>query len=182
MPQGRNGRNGKGAALMRRARRFMFRALMPCLVAAALATPAAPARADVSVAVSFFHDDLAPYGRWVDVDGYGECWSPRVRSGWRPYYDGRWAFTDYGWTWVADEDWGWGPYHYGRWLADARYGWVWVPGDEWAPAWVSWRHGDGYVGWAPLPPRARWVSGVGLDLGGLNLDVMIAPTAYTFVP
>src|SRR5205085_3565195 len=23
---------------------------------------------------------------------------------------------------------------------------------EWAPSWVSWREGEGYVGWAPLPP------------------------------
>src|SRR5262245_22210570 len=28
----------------------------------------------------------------------------------------------------------------------------WIPGDEWAPAWVNWRYGDDYVGWAPLPP------------------------------
>jgi hypothetical protein len=31
-------------------------------------------------------------------------------------------------------------------------GWIWVPGDEWGPAWVDWRSGDDYVGWAPLPP------------------------------
>ena len=34
----------------------------------------------------------------------------------------------------------------------AGTGWVWVPGYTWAPAWVSWRYGDGYAGWAPLPP------------------------------
>ena len=27
-----------------------------------------------------------------------------------------------------------------------------MPGDEWGPAWVDWRRGDDYVGWAPLPP------------------------------
>ncbi len=32
-------------------------------------------------------------------------------------------------------------------------GWFWVPGDEWAPAWVDWRYGDDYIGWAPLPPE-----------------------------
>ena len=31
--------------------------------------------------------------------------------------------------------------------------WVWVPGVEWAPAWVTWRVGGGYIGWAPLPPH-----------------------------
>ena len=39
----------------------------------------------------------------------------------------------------------------GYWAWDGR-GWVWVPGTVWAPAWVSWRYGGGYVGWAPLPP------------------------------
>src|SRR5262249_44023310 len=34
------------------------------------------------------------------------------------------------------------------------YGWIWVPRTEWAPAWVAWRSGAGYVGWAPLPPSA----------------------------
>ena len=27
-----------------------------------------------------------------------------------------------------------------------------VPGDTWAPAWVEWRYGDRYVGWAPAGP------------------------------
>src|SRR6185369_4273322 len=31
-------------------------------------------------------------------------------------------------------------------------GWCWVPGTEWAPSWVDWRYGEGFVGWAPLPP------------------------------
>ena len=43
-------------------------------------------------------------------------------------------------------------YHYGRWVLERRMGWFWMPGDEWAPAWVDWRHGGDYVGWAPLPP------------------------------
>ena len=69
---------------------------------------------------------------------------------------GRWVYTEeWGWYWVSDEeeaDWGWVAFHYGRWAHDRRLGWFWVPGDEWAPAWVDWRRGDDYVGWAPLPP------------------------------
>ena len=38
-------------------------------------------------------------------------------------------------------------------------GWCWVPGYTWGPAWVSWRYGDGYCGWAPLPPDSL----VGVD-------------------
>jgi hypothetical protein len=39
--------------------------------------------------------------------------------------------------------------------------WVWIPGYDYAPSWVVWRHddGDGYVGWAPLPPGAVFVDG-----------------------
>ena len=60
--------------------------------------------------------------------------------------------TDYGWSYESDWEWGWAPFHYGRWYLDQGYGWVWIPGSAWAPAWVSWRYGGGYVGWAPLPP------------------------------
>ena len=78
------------------------------------------------------------------------------RRGWRPYTYGRWVYTEeWGWYWVSDEeeaDWGWVTFHYGRWAHDRRLGWFWVPGDEWGPAWVDWRRGDDYVGWAPLPP------------------------------
>jgi hypothetical protein len=35
---------------------------------------------------------------------------------------------------------------------DPVHTWVWIPGIEWAPAWVSWRVGGGYIGWAPLAP------------------------------
>jgi hypothetical protein len=54
---------------------------------------------------------------------------------------------------VSDEPWAWACYHYGWWFYHPHYAWVWVPGIEWGPAWVSWRAGSGYIGWAPLPPR-----------------------------
>ncbi|MEN8255278.1 MAG: hypothetical protein ABFR33_07395, partial [Verrucomicrobiota bacterium] len=28
------------------------------------------------VTVDEFHDTLAPYGAWVDIEGYGRCWRP----------------------------------------------------------------------------------------------------------
>ena len=52
----------------------------------------------------------------------------------------------------VEANWGWVVYHYGRWAFEPGIGWFWVPGEEWAPAWVNWRYGDEYVGWAPLPP------------------------------
>jgi hypothetical protein len=124
--------------------------------------------------VDFFYDALAPHGDWIEMAPYGWVWAPRsVTPDWRPYRDGHWVYTDYDWTWVADEEWGWAPYHYGRWALDRRYGWVWVPGSVWAPAWVSWRWGNGYAGWAPLPPEADITAGP----ANFGIDTL----AYTFV-
>ncbi len=68
--------------------------------------------------------------------------------------------TVYGNTWVSLYPWGWAAFHYGRWIYDPFYGWVWVPGYQWAPAWVCWRYGNGFYGWAPLGPQ--FVISVGL--------------------
>ena len=99
-----------------------------------------------------FYNDLSPYGDWINYGNYGYAWVPSM-SNFRPYYtNGYWVYTDYGWTWVSNYNWGWAPFHYGRWMNDMRYGWVWIPGNEWAPAWVTWRGGGNYYGWAPLGP------------------------------
>ena len=99
-----------------------------------------------------FYDDLSPYGQWIDYQGYGYAWVPSY-SGFRPYStNGYWTFTNYGWTWVSNYNWGWAPFHYGRWTMDPFYGWVWIPGYEWSPAWVAWRSGGDYYGWAPIGP------------------------------
>lgn len=129
----------------------------------------------------FFYDDLAPYGNWVWIDGPGMVWAPyNVTVGWRPYVEGHWANTDYGWTWASDEPFGWAVYHYGRWHNSANHGWVWVPGRTWGPAWVSWQHGDGWTGWAPLPWRVRWRVGIGLDWGHVHPTHAIQVSAWTF--
>ena len=100
-----------------------------------------------------FEAPLSAHGTWVEVGSYGRCWHPvGVAVEWRPYCTGEWVWTDCGWYWESDEPWGWACYHYGYWVIDPAYGWVWVPGVEWAPAWVSWRVGGGYIGWAPLAP------------------------------
>ncbi len=105
-----------------------------------------------AVTLESFQYGLSPYGDWVRTGAYGTAWRPRVASGWRPYYYGRWEWTNEGWYWVSEEPFGWATYHYGRWAWDGGQGWVWVPGYQWAPAWVSWRFGDDVVGWAPLAP------------------------------
>ena len=138
----------------------------------------APASAAEQVDISMFHDRLAPYGTWVMHPRYGWVWYPTgVEADWRPYSHGHWVLTDeYGWYWESDYDWGWAPFHYGRWAFDQDYGWIWVPGSVWAPAWVAWRSGGGFVGWAPMPPEAVWQEGVGF---GIDIDVGFAP-AWTF--
>ena len=132
-----------------------------------------------SVDLGFFYDNLASYGNWIQRPSYGWVWTPRtVDTGWRPYQDGHWVWTDQGWTWISDEPYGWATYHYGRWYEDPELGWVWVPGDEWAPAWVSWQEGDDYIGWAPLPPSYQ--IGASYDNGGYGYG--LGPESYVFVP
>ncbi len=114
------------------------------------------ARASAQVSAEF-REALESYGHWERHPRWGEVWVPDdVPADWRPYEYGHWVYTDeWGWYWISDpeeEDWGWVVYHYGRWARDQGLGWLWIPGDEWGPAWVDWRYGDNYVGWAPLPP------------------------------
>lgn len=107
-------------------------------------------------AIVTYEEDLRPYGQWVETTEYGRCWVPRDRPyGWRPYTVGHWVNTPDGWCWNSEgpeEQWGVVTYHYGRWYEHPSHGWIWVPGTTWAPAWVAWREGGGYCGWAPLPP------------------------------
>jgi hypothetical protein len=130
-----------------------------------------------------FYQKLDPYGEWRETNDYGYVWQPREAEesrDWRPYTEGRWVYSDAGWTWVSDEPFGWATYHYGRWMRLKRVGWVWVPGDEWAPAWVSWRTNKDYVGWAPLPPEARFDRRSGIHNWADNY-YDIGPEQYAFV-
>lgn len=128
----------------------------------------------------FFYDSLAPYGEWIEVGDYGLCWRPtNVDPDWSPYSDGYWAYTDAGWTWVSYEEFGGIVYHYGRWLHLDDDSWCWTPGYDWAPAWVSWRSNDDYVGWAPLPPEARWAQDTGISVW-VDSTCDIGPGYYNF--
>lgn len=149
------------------------------------ATTSSPVDAyeDSTAAVDFFYERLEPYGDWTQVEDYGWAWRPRHLSrDWRPYTDGRWLWTEDGWSWVSDweDEWGWATFHYGRWYDSPRWGWVWVPGLVWAPAWVEWRYGGGWVGWAPLPPL-RHRHSVYLTPQVVERDIIIAPGHFCFV-
>ena len=173
----------------------------PGLLRAQDAPPPPPDQGDQSVqgdqgdqGASFqtFYDQLGDQGNWVQTDDYGYVFQPNVTDpDWAPYTDGHWVDTNVGLVWVSDEPWGWATYHYGRWANIDGCGWVWVPGHRWAPAWVSWRYGGGYCGWAPLPPETF----IGAEYGdpglaawgtfhfGGDVDVTfgIGPGCYNFV-
>ena len=134
------------------------------IASAAMLAPVAAAagRADL-IDNSIFYEDLSEAGDWFEHPRHGYVWSPHVDRHWRPYTRGRWIYTnDYGWFWDSYEPFGWAVYHYGRWGFDESNGWFWVPGRQWGPAWVAWRYGDDYAGWAPLPPGAVWSPEVGI--------------------
>lgn len=136
---------------------------------------------DQEINIGFFFDRLAVHGDWIHHGRYGWVWIPSyVPYGWRPYTYGHWVYTDDDqWLWLSDWDWGWGPFHYGRWHLDRTLGWIWVPGYVWAPAWVAWRRGDGYVGWAALGPRFEWDVSVGFRW--FDVSVLTGPV-WVFVP
>jgi len=139
--------------------------------------------------VSYFYNDLSPYGTWVSLEGYGWCWQPRtvvIAHGWRPYCDGgHWVYTDAGWFWQSDYSWGWAPFHYGRWYQHPRCGWVWTPDRVWGPAWVTWRAAGDTCGWAPLPPHAEFDVRLGWRYNGVTVGASfgfgLGANAFAFV-
>jgi hypothetical protein len=135
-----------------------------------------PANAYSEVSFEFFHSSLSPAGSWHMSAAFGEVWQPYIEvEHWHPYAYGHWVYTDFGWTWVSDYDWGAIPFHYGTWVIEPALGWVWVPGYVWAPAWVVYRTGPSYIGWAPVPPS--FSIGVSFNFGSYY-----EPDYFVFVP
>ena len=93
--------------------------------------------------------DLAYYGGFMNVPGYGLAWQPYGVSswfGWNPYMAGAWAFTPgFGYAWASAYPWGWMPYHYGSWAYQSGTGWFWVPGN-------SFKNGGTVANWRPTTP------------------------------
>jgi hypothetical protein len=139
-----------------------------------------------TVSFQSFYDILSPMGEWIQItkdevetdlgDGEGQSfsslyadetifiWKPSTESGWKPYMNGKWEYSDHGWLWISKDKWGNSTYNYGRWWNSPKYGWVWMPGYTWAPAWVSWRvdNNGNHLGWVPLTPKAKWKSETGI--------------------
>jgi hypothetical protein len=157
--------------------------LGPPPVAVAPAPPETPT-------LDYFQAHLTPYGQWIDVPGIGAAWVPAEANNldWRPYMDaGQWEYTDAGWYWQSTYPWGDMAFHYGRWVNNEFTGarWAWVPGYDWAPSWVSWREGEGGMGWAPLPWDVEFRVGLGLYWHGgpivAGVDFGLGFGAFVFV-
>ncbi|WP_157963209.1 DUF6600 domain-containing protein [Algoriphagus litoralis] len=144
------------------------------LILLGFATPSQAESKNYSgISFQVFYDELAPYGDWVKDARYGYIWLPAVRQDFHPYgTEGHWVMTEFGNTWVSYYDWGWAPFHYGRWYFDDYFqSWAWIPGYEWGPAWVSWRTGGGYYGWAPMGPGVS-----------VNIRVNLPAFHWVFLP
>jgi hypothetical protein len=91
-----------------------------------LATMAA---ANNNSGIGYGQPDLASYGNYFDVPGYGNMWRPAsVPLGWDPFANGYWvSYPGYGYMFVSDSPWGWAPYRYGAWQFVNGYGWCWQP-------------------------------------------------------
>jgi len=98
------------------------------------------------------YSDLAYYGSFMSLPGYGMVWQPYGVSswmGWDPYNAGAWAFAPgFGYTWASAYPWGWMPYHYGAWSYLAGTGWFWYPGK-------SFNNGGVVTSWAPTAPVVK---------------------------
>jgi len=96
--------------------------------------------------------DLADYGNWSNISGYGYGWVPTVDASWYPFSTGFWCwYPGLGYVWISSEPWGWLPYHFGGWEFIPGMGWVWFPGNfgSWSPGTVNWYGGSGWIGWTP---------------------------------
>ncbi len=152
---------------------FLFR-LLVMVGLCSLTVPSTSMARDIHAGISFqvFYDELMPYGDWISHPVHGYIWAPYAEPGFQPYAtNGYWVMSHYGNTWVSNYDWGWAPFHYGRWYFDDYIGWAWVPGYEWGPAWVNWRTGGNYYGWAPLGPGVN-----------IHVTVNIPANYWVFVP
>lgn len=116
-----------------------------------------------------FKTVLSGYGQYIYSERYGEVWKPSVvPAGWHPYPACRWVYDrNFGWTYDDPTVWGKIIHHYGRWASDGSNGWVWIPGTQWSPAWVIWRGGGDWTGWAPTPPATDQQE---ISLANFNVD------------
>lgn len=161
----------------------LFLLLLTSLTLTSPPTLASHVELTIKSDIGLFYEQLTEFGQWHRDSRYGLIWTPNTTAEhWRPYTMGHWSYTaQQGWSWSSDWSWGWATMHYGRWFYHQEHGWSWVPGTEWAPAWVAWRMDDSFIGWAPLPPEAKWTPGKGLSEQAAQAIAQLPDSAWTFV-
>jgi hypothetical protein len=105
---------------------------------------------------AYGYQDLAYYGGFMSLPGYGLVWQPYGASswlGWDPYMSGAWAYAPgFGYSWASAYPWGWLPYHYGSWGYLGGVGWFWCPGS-------SFNGGGVVTNWQPITPVVKGPAG-----------------------
>ncbi len=136
--------------------------------------------------------NLAGYGQWQNVPGYGYAWAPNNQgaNNFAPYQNGQWVWEPgYGYTWVDNAPYGYATSHYGTWFNNANYGgWLWQPpanqyqnglglSSAWLPAVVAFFLGGNNplnllqnpngagIGWIPLAPGEQYQPWYGPNYG-----------------
>lgn len=107
--------------------------------------------------------ELALYGSWFSIGGFGNGWRPSgVGFGWSPFDAGSWYYDPFfGWSFIGYQPWGWAPYHYGSWIFSPGLGWVWIPSGfgyrrvPWRPVTAVFVHSGAAVGLVPVHPTDR---------------------------
>jgi hypothetical protein len=96
-----------------------------------------------------FLNHLNPYGTWQEIQP--ELWRyyPLAGEATRPYSQGRWVYSDFGWFWVSARPYGWATDHYGAWIRGPDGRWGWQPDPYWHPHTVDFRQTKTHIGWRP---------------------------------
>ncbi|NJK91626.1 MAG: hypothetical protein HC904_07260 [Blastochloris sp.] len=95
-------------------------------------------------------DALKDEGQWESTGPDLYAFRPKQDNpAWRPYREGRWLYTDYGWTWEGSTPGSWATDHYGFWQTRENKGWFWTPNTQWLPSTVEWVKSGDYYGWRP---------------------------------
>ncbi|HZD30979.1 MAG TPA: DUF6600 domain-containing protein, partial [Candidatus Angelobacter sp.] len=105
---------------------------------------------------AYGYSDLAYYGSFQSLPGWGMAWQPYGASnwlGWDPYSSGAWVLASGGqYAWASAYPWGWMPYHYGSWVYAPAGGWFWVPGK-------SFSNGGIVTNWQATAPVVKGPAG-----------------------
>ncbi|MBK6734356.1 MAG: hypothetical protein IPG61_09750 [bacterium] len=121
--------------------------------------PAGYAPAAYGTDESDFYSALAPYGDWIRSNRYGLVEPVRQAGRLAPLHRRRMGLDRLRLGLGCERGLGLGHLSIRPLVRRSVRRMVLGAGREWAPAWVAWREGGGWVGWAPLPPELAWGNG-----------------------